>query len=122
MPDKPFHYECYTDNSEDPAVEADCPDECGGGSHLDEVDGTMKYSCECEVSSAEECAEKYPGEGACRMQGMPHRLLTQLEPCKVESRAVWAMRTPAMAGECFLRGVTEQSCRSHDRQAASVQG
>ena len=66
MPDKTLHYECYTHNSEDPAVEADCPDadECWEWSHLDEMDGTMKYSCDCEVSSAEECAEKYPGEQA----------------------------------------------------------
>ena len=64
MPDKPSEYECYTSNSDDPAVEADCHDECGGGSYLDEVDGTMKYYCGCEASSAEECTEKYPGEGA----------------------------------------------------------
>ena len=30
----------------------------------DEVDGAMKYGCHCEVSSAEECADKYPGEQA----------------------------------------------------------
>ena len=64
MPDKPSEYECYTSNSDDPAVEADCPDECWGESYLDEVDGTMKYYCWCEVSSAKECTEKYPGEGA----------------------------------------------------------
>ena len=66
MPDKPGHYDCYTSNSDDPAVEADCPDECWGESYLDEVDGTMKYHCDCggEVSSVEECAEKYPGEQA----------------------------------------------------------
>ena len=64
MPDKPSEYECYTSNSDDPAVEADCHDECWGGSYLDEVDGTMKYYCHCGVSSVEECAEKYPGEQA----------------------------------------------------------
>ena len=63
MPDKPLHYECSS-YSEDPAVEAECPEDCEGGSHLDEVDGTMKYHCSCEVSSVEECAEKYPGEQA----------------------------------------------------------
>ena len=64
MPDKPSEYECYTSNSDDPAVEADCPDECLFDSYLDEVDGTVKYHCYCEVSSVEECAEKYPGEQA----------------------------------------------------------
>ena len=63
MPDNLLRHECYS-YSEDPAVEAECPEDCEGGSHLDEVDGTMKYHCECEVSSAEECTEKYPGEGA----------------------------------------------------------
>ena len=63
MPDKPLHYECYS-VSEEAGVEAECPEDCEGGSHLDEVDGTLKYYCGCEVSSAEECAEKYPGEGA----------------------------------------------------------
>jgi len=64
MPNEAPHYQCHTSNSDDPAVEADCPEECWGESHLDEVDGTMKYYCECEASSAEECAEKYPGEQA----------------------------------------------------------
>ena len=63
MPDNLLRHECYS-YSEDPAVEAECPDECEGTSHLDEADGTTKYHCWCEVSSAEECAEKYPGEGA----------------------------------------------------------
>ena len=63
------YYHCRTDNSEDPAVEADCPEGCSGGSWLDEGDGTMKYHCECEASSAAECAEKYPGE-------QPHRAVT----------------------------------------------
>ena len=58
------YYQCHTSNSNDPAVEADCPEECWGSSHLDEVDGTMKYHCHCEASSAEECDEKYPGEQA----------------------------------------------------------
>ena len=53
---------CHSPDLEDPAVEADCPDECWGESH--EEGGTMKYYCYCEASSAEECAEKYPGEGA----------------------------------------------------------
>ena len=68
-------------------VEADCPEECKVSSHLD-VDGTMEYDCRCEVSSAKECAKKYPGEGPRRTQHMRHRLLTQLELCKLESRAV----------------------------------
>ena len=55
-------YSCHAFDSEDPAVEADCPDECWGGSY--EEGGTMKYYCHCDASSAEECAEKYPGEGA----------------------------------------------------------
>ena len=63
MPDNLLRHECYS-YSQDPVVEAECPEDCEGGSHLDEVDGTMKYHCECEVSSAEECTEKYPGEGA----------------------------------------------------------
>ena len=53
---------CYSEGSEDPAIEADCPDECHAGSYED--GGTMKYHCHCEASSAEECAEKYPGEQA----------------------------------------------------------
>ena len=56
------------------------------------------------------------------MQGMRHRLLTLLGPCKLESRAVWAMLTLAMVEEGALRDLTEQPCRSHDKQAASVQG
>ena len=69
MPDKALHYQCHSSNSDDPAVEADCPEGCLGSSHLDEVDGTMKYHCGCErashpPSSAEECAELYPGEQA----------------------------------------------------------
>ena len=67
MPDNTRHYECYS-YSEDPAVEADCPGECESGSHLDEVDGTLRYYCVCEVSAAEECAEKYPGEQPRSMQ------------------------------------------------------
>jgi len=62
------YYQCRSSNSDDPAVEADCPEECWGGSHLDEVDGTMKYHCECEASSGEECAQKYPGEQPRLMQ------------------------------------------------------
>ena len=64
MPDKALHYQCHSSNSEDPAVEADCPEDCESHSWLDEVDGAMKYGCHCEVSSAEECADKYPGEQA----------------------------------------------------------
>ena len=60
------YYECSSD-SEEPAVEADCPEECERGSY--EVDGTMKYYCGCRAWSAEECAEKYPGE-------QPHRAVT----------------------------------------------
>ena len=67
MPDKALHFLCHSSNSEDPAVEADCPEDCESHSWLDEVDGAMKYGCHCEVSSAEECADKYPGEH------MPHR-------------------------------------------------
>jgi hypothetical protein len=63
------YYLCITYDSDDPAVEANCPEGCGGGSWLDEGDGTMKYYCHCEDSSAEECAEKYPGE-------QPHRAVT----------------------------------------------
>ena len=77
--------ECHTHNSEDPAVEADCPDECEGGSH--DEHGTMKYHCNCEASSAEECAEKYPGEQPRSMQRMPRQALTLRQPCKPESLA-----------------------------------
>ena len=68
MPNEAPHYQCHTGNSDDPAVEADCPEDCESGSWLDEVDGTMRYSCECEASSAEECADKYPGEQPRLMQ------------------------------------------------------
>ena len=69
-------YQCYTEASEDPAVGADCPEGCESYSWLDEGDGTMRYSCYCEASSAAECAEKIPGEQPRPMQRLPHRLLT----------------------------------------------
>ena len=73
MPDNTLEYECYS-YSEDPAVEDECPEKCWGESELDEDDGTMKYRCICgEPSSAEECAEMYPGEQPTCMQRMQHR-------------------------------------------------
>ena len=47
----------------------------------------MKYYCHCEASSAEDCAEKYPGEQPRSMQRMPRQALTLRQPCKPESLA-----------------------------------
>jgi hypothetical protein len=88
MPNQTFYYQCHTSNSDDPAVETDCPEECKGWSHLDEVDGTMKYYCWCEASSAEECADMYPGEQPRLMQRMPQLAVTLLQQFTPESCAL----------------------------------
>jgi len=106
MPDKALHHQCHTSNSDDPAVEADCPEECRGGSHLDEVDGTMKYHCGCRASSAEECAEKYPGEQAAehRCNGSENH-----SPCNQPQSTLLLLAGPLTAS----RGT---SCRRHDKR------
>ena len=74
MPDKVVGYQCQS-ISEDPAAEADCPEECWGWSELDKVDGSIKHYCVCEASSAEGCAEQYPGGQPRLMPRMPRRPL-----------------------------------------------
>ena len=43
MPDKPLHYECSA-VSDDPGVEAECPEECEGGSYTHEDHDGSKCS------------------------------------------------------------------------------
>ena len=64
MPDNPIHCDTINENEE-----------------------TMKYHCDCAAYSAEECAEKYPGEQPRSMQRMPRQALTLRQPCKPESLA-----------------------------------
>ena len=62
MTDNTLYYESLTSNSNARAMEPDCEEEDEVESYLDEVDGTMKCCCRCDLSAAVECSEKYPGE------------------------------------------------------------
>lgn len=59
MPDNTYYAECGSE-SDNPAVETDCPASCNRGSY--DNNGTAWYYCVCEVTSAADCRAMYPGE------------------------------------------------------------
>ena len=65
-PDNVFQRWCSYD-SQDPAVEINCPADCPHrGSYDDSESGTKRYYCYCLASSADDCI---PGEGRATAPG-----------------------------------------------------